>query len=360
MNFRKYDNFRAREPYYSGYRLLSLMDRDGRRPEIYVSTTNRSAGKTVFFNGYCVHRFVQKKEKFLLLYRNKFEVEDCATNFFAEIGPLFFPGLSLSQETGIRLVYDRLILEGPDGAECCGYATSLRASEAIKKRSAMMADCSRILFDEAFPEDDKYLPDEMQRFFSIHDSLARGGGSQARYLPVYVVGNLVNIFNPYYETFGIVDNLKPETNFMRGRGFIVEQGYNESSAKAHEDSAFHRAMGSSDYKKMTLEKTYLNTSYEFINNVLIDCGLYICSISYHNVTYSVRYNEEMNIFYVSTTPDPSFRLIHAATEEDISERAIYDPTARHRYLLKKRYRQGAVKFKNLQCREAALHFMMGR
>ena len=57
--------------YYDGTKLLSLKDLNGRTPEIYICTSNRSAGKTTFFNRYLIKKFKNNGEKFLLLYRYK-------------------------------------------------------------------------------------------------------------------------------------------------------------------------------------------------------------------------------------------------------------------------------------------------
>lgn len=363
MNLKKYDHFKIVPPYYDGHRLLSTPDRRGMRPEIFISTTNRSAGKSTFFSGKLVHDFIQKRKKFLLLYRNKYEILDAALPFFAEAKRAFYPDLAMSQETGIKNVYERLLI-GPEGddvpPELCGYATALRASEQIKKYSALLADVDVILFDEIFPEDDIYLPDEIRRFMSIHDSLARGRGSQARYLPCILVGNLINVFNPYYTSFGIVDDLQLETNFYRGIGFVVEQGFNAASAAAHKESAFHAALAAETYTAASQEKTYINTSSQFIDNKIVDSGLYMLTIAYSGGRYSVRYNESAGFYYVSDTPDPRFKIVHAATEADIDDTAIFDPLNRYRKLLKDRYRQNMVKCKNLSCRNALMHFLIGR
>ena len=363
MDLKQYDHFKAGDPYYNGYRLLSMQDREGKKPEIYISTTNRSAGKTVFYNGYLLHRFIQKGEKFILLYRNKYEIDDAAGSFFNQVHKLFYPGLELYQEKGIKSVYNKLYLRplsSEDPGDLCGYVTSLKASENIKKYSSLLADADRVLFDEAFPENDEYLPDEIQRFMSVHDSLARGGGSQSKYLPVLIVGNLINVFNPYYMALGVVDNLTISTNYLRGSGFVIEQGFNEASAQAHKESAFHQALSGEDYTAASQEKTYLNTSYQFIDNSIVDTGMYLCSIRYKNNVYSVRYNERAGFYYCSNTPDPGFKLLQAATEKDITEEAIYDPLSRFRKILKERYRQGYVRFKDLRVRDAILHYIIGK
>ena len=81
--------------YYDGTKLLSLNDIDGNRPEIYICTSNRSAGKTTWFNRYVVRRYLRGKGKFCLIYRYKYELQDCADKFFKEIGTLFFPAIHL-------------------------------------------------------------------------------------------------------------------------------------------------------------------------------------------------------------------------------------------------------------------------
>ena len=76
--------------YYDGTKLLSMKDINGNKPEIYISTSNRSAGKTTYFNRFFVNRFLDKDEKFALLYRFNYELDDCADKFFKDISTLFF------------------------------------------------------------------------------------------------------------------------------------------------------------------------------------------------------------------------------------------------------------------------------
>lgn len=55
--------------YYDGTKLLSMLDINGKKPEIYMCTTNRTGGKTTYFSRLCVNRFMDKGEKFCLVYR---------------------------------------------------------------------------------------------------------------------------------------------------------------------------------------------------------------------------------------------------------------------------------------------------
>ena len=74
--------------FYDGTKLLSLSDINGNKPEIYICTSNRSAGKTTYFGRYCVNRWIKYGEKFCLIYRYNYELDDCAEKFYKDIGKL--------------------------------------------------------------------------------------------------------------------------------------------------------------------------------------------------------------------------------------------------------------------------------
>ena len=69
--------------YYDGTKLLSLKDINGKKPEIYICTGNRTAGKTTYFNRFMVNGWLKRKEKFCLLYRFNYELANCAERFLA-------------------------------------------------------------------------------------------------------------------------------------------------------------------------------------------------------------------------------------------------------------------------------------
>ena len=58
--FEKYNNFKITPPYHDGRRLLNMLDIDKQKPGFFIDTSNRSAGKTTFYNGYLVDNFLKK------------------------------------------------------------------------------------------------------------------------------------------------------------------------------------------------------------------------------------------------------------------------------------------------------------
>lgn len=87
--FEQFDHFKAAPPYYNGEKLLNMLDLQSEKPEIYISTSNRSAGKTTFFNGFAMHDFIANGNKFVLLYRNKYETESASESFSRKLVQYF-------------------------------------------------------------------------------------------------------------------------------------------------------------------------------------------------------------------------------------------------------------------------------
>ena len=77
--------------YYDGTKLLSLKDINNKTPEIFICTSNRTAGKTTYFNRLVVNRFIKHNKKFMLLYRFNYELDNIDEKFFKDVKELFFP-----------------------------------------------------------------------------------------------------------------------------------------------------------------------------------------------------------------------------------------------------------------------------
>ena len=200
--------------YYDGTKLLSLKDLKGEVPELYICTTNRTGGKTTYFNRLAVNRFLKTGKKFALLYRYNYELADVGDKFFKDIQRLFFKQYKLTAVNKARGIYAELFLRNTQEysddedddkyiGESCGYALTLNSADQIKKYSHLFSDVDMIIFDEFQSETNHYCSEEIKKFLSVHTSIARGNGEQVRYVPVYMLGNQVSIINPYYVELGI-------------------------------------------------------------------------------------------------------------------------------------------------------------
>lgn len=342
--------------FYDGSKLLSLRDINGEKPEIYICTTNRSAGKTTYFGRLCVKRFLEHGEKFCLVYRYNYELDSVSDKFFKDIGTLFFPDYSMKSERRASGIYHELMLQrntGEDG-QSCGYAISLNSADQLKKYSHLLSDTYRMLFDEFQSETNHYCANEIQKLLSVHTSIARGNGKQIRYVPLFMLSNPVSIINPYYVELGISDRLKADTKFLRGDGFVLEQGFNQAAAAAQKQSGFNRAFSKNQYVAYAAENVYLNDNQAFIET-LTGSSHYLCTLRYNGSDFAIRDYPQIGIIYCDNKPDRSFKMKLSVTTEDHNiNYVMLKKNEAFINSLRYYFEHGCFRFKDLRCKEAIL------
>ena len=337
--------------YYDGTKLLSMLDLNGKKPEIYMCTTNRTGGKTTYFGRLCVNRVLDKGEKFGLIYRYNYELDDVADKFFKDLKGLFFPDKTMTAKKRAKGIFQELFIND----KSCGYAIALNSSDSIKKYSHLFSDITRMIFDEFQSESNHYCTDEIKKFLSVHTSIARGQGEQVRYVPVFMLANQVSIINPYYVSMGICNRLNGETKFLRGDGYVLEQGFIESASDSQKESGFNRAFKENNYVAYSSENVYLNDNYSFIEKPT-GKSRYICTLKYKGNDFGVKEFAESGFIYCDDKPDSTFPMKITVTTDDHS--INYVMLKRNDFFLSNlRYlfERGCFRFKDMRCKEAILN-----
>lgn len=336
--------------YYDGTKLLSMLDINGNKPEIYMCTTNRTGGKTTYFGRLCINRFLDKGEKFGLLYRYNYELDDIVDKFYKDLGSLFFPTYTMQSKRRAKGTFQELFLND----KSCGYTLSLNNADQIKKYSHLFSDIQRMIFDEFQSETNHYCDNETKKFISIHTSIARGQGEQVRYVPVYMLSNPVSIINPYYVEMGISGRLKDDTKFLRGDGFVLEQGYIESASIEQKNSGFNRAFSKNSYTAYSSECVYLNDNKAFVEKPA-GKSKYLCTLRYKGSDFALREYTESGLIYCDDKADSSFLTRISVTTDD--HNINYVMLKRNDFFLSNlRYffEHGCFRFKDMRCKEAVL------
>lgn len=352
---------KKQEPkYYDGTKLLSMKDLHGEVPEIFICTSNRSAGKTTFFARTLVQRYLKSGKKFMLIYRYKYELDSVADKFFKDIQSLFFSKYAMRSERKANGIFHELFIgpnvddEDDEYGESCGYAVALNSADNIKKYSHFFSDVDSMMFDEFQSETNEYAPNEIKKLLSIHTSVARGQGKQARYVPLYMISNPVSIINPYYVELGISTRLRSDTKFLKGEGFVLEQGFNENASKAQKESAFNRAFASNAYVQYAAESVYLNDNSAFIEKPK-GTGRYIATLAYMGKEYGVRTYEDEGVVYCDNRPDKDFfRRIAVTTEDHNVNYVMLKSNDLFISVLRDYFIHGCFRFKDLKCKEVIL------
>lgn len=336
--------------YYDGTKLLSMKDINGCKPEIYICETNRTGGKTTYYGRLCVNRFKDKGEKFALIYRFNYELDDVAEKFYKDISKLFFPGTTMTSKRRANGIFHELFID----KDSCGYAISLNSADQIKKYSHLFSDVQRMIFDEFQSETNHYCADEVKKLLSVHTSIARGQGEQIRYVPVFMLGNPVSILNPYYIELGIAERLRDDTKFLRGDGFVMERGFIESASKAQLESGFNRAFGRNSYVSYSAQNVYLNDNKAFVEKPE-GSSRYLATLKYKGSEFAIREFADAGIIYCDDKSDCTFKTKITVTSDD--HEINYVMLKRNDlFLANLRYyfERGCFRFKDLRCKEAVL------
>ena len=339
--------------YYDGTKLLSLLDIDGNKPEIYICTTNRTGGKTTYFGRMAVNRFLKSGSKFGLIYRYATELTDCSNKFFKDIGSLFFSGYTMQDKLYNKGLFSYLYINGVP----CGYAFSLNNAEKLKKMSHLFSDCDMLILDEFQSETNMYCSNEINKFLSLHTSVARGQGEQRRYVPVYLIGNPVTLLNPYYVAMDISDKIRCNTRYMKGHGWVLEQGYNESAEQAMLNSGVMKAFSKSEYAAYSAEGVYLNDNYAFIERPEGN-GRYKCTFKCNGKHYAIREYGESGILYCDNRADLTYPLRIAVTTDD--HNVNYVMLKNNDFFISQMrffFSKGCFRFKNLECKSALMQLL---
>lgn len=338
--------------YYDGNKLLSLADLDGEPPEIYICTSNRAAGKTTYFGRYAMRRFLNYDEKFILVYRFAYELENVADKFFKDLQALFFPDYTMESKKKGRAAFATLYIQkGGDEKQICGYAVALNSADQLKKFSHFFSDCARMIFDEFQSETWHYCADEVKKLQSVHATVARGHGQQARRVPVIMIANPVSAVNPYYIALGISARLEPNAHFIRGHGWVLEQGHNEAAENAMKTSRFAVAFSSDSYADYAADGRYLDNN-AFIMPKPPQLGRCLLVIKHGGSSFGVfQIAEKTGAFlYVSESYDKTCPVVLAATVADHYDETVMRSVPK----LATAYDAGCVRFSSLVSRAAFL------
>ena len=342
--------------FYDGTKLLSLKDQDGKKPEIFISTSNRSAGKTTWFSRFLVKKFIERGWKFILIYRFNYELSDIADKFFKEIRELFFPNYSMESKARAKGIYHELFLfNDVTGTEnSCGYAVSLNNADQLKKMSHLFSDVKHMLMDEFQSETNHYCQDEIRKFISLHTTVSRGAGKQIRDVPVYMLGNYVSLLNPYYVELGISSRIQYNTKFLRGHGFVLEQGFNMTASQLQKNSRFNTAFSQNRYVEYSSDRVYLNDNAAFIETPS-GSSRYICTIKYNDRNYAVRSYPDHGIVYCDDNADLTYpvKLSLSTADHDINY-VMLKQNDMFIQSLRTYFEHGSFRFKNADCKQTIL------
>lgn len=342
--------------FYNGATLLNATDINGQPPEIVISDGNRSSGKTTYFNSWLIRRFKKYNEKFMLIYRYKNELTNVDAKFFSDIQGLFFPSDIMTCEIREQGAYVDLYLNDKH----CGYAVALNSAYKLKKLSHYFSDTVRMLFDEFQSVD--YCPNEIDKFVTLHTSVARGNGQSVRFVPVYMVTNHISSLNPYYKLFNCcIQADRVKNGIIKGDGYVIEKSLNTSVSELQKQSGFNRACSGSLAVEHTINNTSLSENNNFVEKITSNNIKYIANITVDGKTIALKsvFDDKVNArYYFTDKIDSNIKTRFVIDTNDHTDNTLL---IGHNFELVKNVRLafdvGLVRFSDIVVKDCAFAFM---
>lgn len=337
--------------FYAANKILSMLDADGKRPQMLYIVGNRTGGKSFAIKCLLLRKFMKRGEKFVVFVRFKEDIKDAVRGFFADIGPIKFPGHNMSQRPLLNGKAAELFLDSSP----CGYVVALNDSQVIKRNSALFSDACWGFMDEFQNEDGRYVPDEVRKYNTIRTSIARGGakGSYTRVFTTIFVSNAVTSFNPYYDYYGIARSITNRAHYIRGHGWVLEIYYNKEAA----DAVRRNSTGMSERE----------IAYATSNKPLMDVDTFVDSVpGNRRCVLGLKYNgrvygvwlTELGYTYVCRQYDTSARgIITTSNEDHTPSTVLMSPASGTCKMLRNWYNNGYVCFESMAARIAFIECM---
>lgn len=326
-------------------------------PLAFVVSAGRSAGKTFSFSKLLYERYLETKEKFVILTRMKGELGSVAEGIMKGMLQVLYPDIQITETvkqkgtysviTAARMVDDEL--ETFD----IGYVIPLRAAGQIKNISSTFVDATCAFMDEFQPLTSAgYLPNEIEMFTSIHASLARGNGSHNRFFPIFMCSNAIDIYNPYFVATRLVDHIQPDTRLYipKDNMILYENCTVTDVIEQQAGDKFSILFG--------LDKTIEDNAWLGVNDAAV-CkpdnwgrANYLATLITNTGTFAIKYYPKVGLTYVDRTIADSYCTYSTMLNGEINTQ--YIKTAPVFKQLRKRFSTGQMRFSDTGCKNAII------
>lgn len=354
--------------WYNNSKLLNMKDKNGNIPEIYIAISNRGAGKTYGFAKYILSQYLDNDDYEVGIFTQcKQDLGNVAKGIFNAVLRDIYPDLKIKEVIERNNSFSTIYLETPTGEKddkgnaiyktnIFGYVLPLNSAPKLKEISSKFIDIKIMFFDEF---QSPYIKSrDVDNFIDIHMTVARGGETPARYVPVILSSNSLSINNPFFEAMGINTKIQSDTKFYKGDGFVLERFINEDVAKAQKESGFNKAFKNNRKLLSNVDNAWLNDNYTNVCKPSTEWGrsFYICTLINGSEKFGIRSYVNTYNWYISRNIDKQCQNIYSLTSASEATAPLLN-TSTLLTTLKSKYYKANLKFSDLSLKETMKNYL---
>ena len=291
--------------------------------------TARGKGKTFGLREQCVRDFLKDGSRFCAVVRHKAKLQKVTSGFFEKLQKEGkFLDYAFKIEGAKAYITPRELYENKTpNWELIGYFVAL--TEAQDTKEMTFANVRRLFLDEFIldPNDRThfYLYDEYTKFVTIIDSVFRENpnNENAREPRIYLIGNALNVINPYFHIFGIYD-LPPEGySWHKGKTVLLHYDDDETYSQAKASGTLAgRLYEMSAQSKQNVHNKFVIRNMENVKKKSAR-AIFVYGLVWRGSKFGVWADGKENVFYVN-------RKIPPNREDDTLALTLEDKEFNHR------------------------------
>lgn len=279
-------------------------------PETFMAMSNRGGGKTYPFTKCLMWAAMKYDFKIGLLCRTKNQLGKYWTGVFGGVLDDIWNDWVCTEKICSQL-YSEVYMECEEERKCIGYVLPLNSAFGLKNHSSLIKDTD-VLFMDEFQSPDG-VPDEMDKYDTMHITIARGADNGidygTRYLPTILCSNSLSITNKYMAFFGLMSKIQSNTKLYRGEGISLLRFKNEVVADNQMRTAYYRSKIKTAQSASDIDNAWLNDNTACIGRPEGQ-SYYVATVIDGNVKYGVHYYYESGMYYVGRNIDGSNRNVY--------------------------------------------------
>lgn len=229
--------------------------------------------------------------------------------------------------------------------ELIGYFVSLSDQQSLKKHT--FDRVRRIIFDEVILDvNDRYhhyLPNEFDSLVNLIDTITRQRPGEETRARLYLLGNSVDLVNPYFHGFGI-DRLPPYGyTWYNNKHFLLHYEDAKKWGTARRETTLIGHMLSDREAERSLYNEF-GTTDDFIANKSSG-AVYKMGVKYNGDTFAFWVDDKEQLLYVTSRIPKNAPYVYALTLDDQTiDWTMLTRTSKRMQLIAELARVGQVRY----------------
>lgn len=204
-----------------------------------------------------------------------------------------------------------------------------------------------IVFDEfLIDKGSYYLTDEVNRFLSLYDTIARPSDPSRPRVPVLFLANAMTLTNPYFLYFNVKFNPNGVFRAKNIYAEILKDAEFEEHAKSTE---FAELIKGTAYAQHSIDNQFLLDNYDFVEKKS-PTAKHMCALRYGGKTYGVWVDWDNGKVWLSQKFDPSTYQYYVVTADDLQANALTAKYFKRSYsysVIQTAFNSGAMYFETI-------------